>query len=367
MSLSALKQIHVMLVDDSIVLRGALARILESDPAIKVVTTASNGEMAIVAANTKKPHIIVLDIEMPVMDGLTALPKILEVSPSSKVIMFSSLTEKGATVSLKALSLGAVECLVKPSSGQKVAEGSDFQKNMIALFKNLVPENERVFPQSSEPLQKPSFTTTSNSTAFILRDDTTAYKGKPSIVAIGSSTGGPNALFSVLMHCKNFDIPIVITQHMPATFTKILSQHIQQKTEIQTYEGAENMLVERGKIYVAPGGLHMEIIRQENDLRIRLSNGPPENFCKPSVDPMLRSVIDIFGNKVLGVILTGMGNDGIGGGGLLAQKGGRLIAQDEATSVVWGMPGAVAKAGLCTAVLPLENIGPSIRKTVTGF
>jgi two-component system chemotaxis response regulator CheB len=365
---SALKQIHVMLVDDSAVLRGALARILESDPLIKIVASASNGEMAIKAAETKHPHIVVLDIEMPVMDGLTALPKILQASPKSKVIMFSSLTEKGATVSLKAFALGAVECIVKPSSGQSVAEGSDFQKNMIALFKNLTPDHVRIAPESSEiPSKISAAPAPKAATIFTLRSDPAAYKGKPAIVAIGSSTGGPNALFSVLTHFKNFDVPIVITQHMPATFTKILADHIQQKTGVEAHEGADGMAVEKGKIYVAPGGFHMEIVRQDAGLRVRLNNGPPENFCKPSVDPMFRSVIDLFGNKVLGLILTGMGNDGIGGGKILIEKGGRMIAQDEATSVVWGMPGAVAKAGLCSAVLPLEEIGPWMRKAVMGF
>jgi two-component system chemotaxis response regulator CheB len=357
-----------MLVDDSAVLRGALARILESDPLIKIVASASNGEMAIKAAETKHPHIVVLDIEMPVMDGLTALPKILQASPKSKVIMFSSLTEKGATVSLKAFALGAVECIVKPSSGQSVAEGSDFQKNMIALFKNLTPDHVRIAPESSEiPSKISAAPAPKAATIFTLRSDPAAYKGKPAIVAIGSSTGGPNALFSVLTHFKNFDVPIVITQHMPATFTKILADHIQQKTGVEAHEGADGMAVEKGKIYVAPGGFHMEIVRQDAGLRVRLNNGPPENFCKPSVDPMFRSVIDLFGNKVLGLILTGMGNDGIGGGKILIEKGGRMIAQDEATSVVWGMPGAVAKAGLCSAVLPLEEIGPWMRKAVMGF
>lgn len=368
---SAPKQIHIMLVDDSVVLRGALSRIIESDPVIKIVSSVSNGELAVTAAANKKPHIVVLDIEMPVMDGLTALPKILEVSPHSKVIMFSSLTEKGAATSLKAFSLGAVECIVKPSSGQNVAQGSDFQKNMLALFKNLVPEELRVpaqhaaeAPVKHAPAALPQ---AQSSSSFTLNTNPLAYKGKPAIVAIGSSTGGPNALFDVLPYFKNFDVPIIITQHMPATFTKILADHIQQKTGIETFEGAEGMAVEKGKIYVAPGGFHMKIVRHETGLKIQIDNGPPENFCKPSVDPMFRSAIDIFGNKVLGLILTGMGNDGIGGGKLLIEKGGRMIAQDEATSVVWGMPGAVAKAGLCSAVLPLNDIGPWMKKAVMGL
>ena len=199
-----------------------------------------------------------------------------------------------------------------------------------------------------------------------LRNDPHAYKGKPAIVAIGSSTGGPQALFKVLKHFSGFDVPIVITQHMPATFTKILADHIGQQTGIPAHEGEDGMPVEKGHIYVAPGGKHMLFEQKVTGLQIKLDDGPPENFCKPSVEPMFRSVIDVFGNKVYGLILTGMGNDGIGAGKLLNDGGGHLVAQDKATSVVWGMPGAVAKAGYCTFVLPLNEIGPHIRRAVMG-
>jgi two-component system chemotaxis response regulator CheB len=361
------KQIHVLLADDSAVIRGALGRIIEKDPVIKIISSVSNGELAIAMAQKKKPHVIILDIEMPVMDGLTALPKILEVSPQSKVIMFSSLTEKGATSTLKAFALGAVECLAKPSSAQDVGEGSDFQKNLLALLKNLVPEKIRIQPEEGDvrPTRAPLPPKTDQS-AYQLRKDPMAYRGKPAIVAIGSSTGGPQALFMVLKNLKDLDVPIVITQHMPATFTKILAEHITLQTGIPAFEGAQGMLVEKGKAYVAPGGFHMKIVREDGELKIRIDNGPPENFCRPSVEPMYRSVIELFGSKVLGVILTGMGNDGLGGAKILVERGGVLIAQDEASSVVWGMPGAVARAGLCSEVLPLIDIGPWIRKAVLG-
>ena len=187
------------------------------------------------------------------------------------------------------------------------------------------------------------------------------------VIAVGSSTGGPQALFEVIKSFKDFDIPIVITQHMPATFTKILSEHIQQQTGVPSHEGEEDMLIENGNVYVAPGGFHMHLVKKEdNTVRIHLDDGPAENFCKPSVDPMFRTAIDIYGNKTLGVILTGMGNDGLGGGKVLTEQGGRLIAQDEETSVVWGMPGAVAQAGLCSEVLPLDQIGPWVKKAVLG-
>lgn len=356
-----------MLVDDSAVIRGALGRIIEKDPIINVVGSVSNGEMAISTAEKKKPHVIILDIEMPVMDGLTALPQILKVSPSSKVIMFSSLTEKGAASTLKAFSLGAVECLAKPSSAQDVGEGSEFQKNLMALLKNLVPENERRAGNAASPAPiRAPITRPLTPPAVELRRDPLAYKGKPSILAIGSSTGGPQALFTVLKNLKDIDVPIVITQHMPATFTKILAEHITVQTGVPASEGDEGMRLEKGRAYVAPGGYHMHIVKDEMGPKIHLDNGPPENFCKPAVDPMFRSILELYGNKVLGVILTGMGNDGLGGGKLLVEKGGRLIAQDEASSVVWGMPGAVAKAGLCCEILPLPDIGPWLKKAIMG-
>ena len=207
---------------------------------------------------------------------------------------------------------------------------------------------------------------TISATALHRHKDPLAYRPPPSIVAIGSSTGGPQALFNVLKHVRGFPIPIVVTQHMPPMFTKILAEHIAQQSGVPTHEGADGMPVENGKIYIAPGGFHMTIVKESGKPVIRLDTGPAENFCKPSVDPMFRSIIEIFGPKILGVILTGMGSDGLNGGKRLVEKNGQLIAQDEATSVVWGMPGAVAKAGICAEILPLDKIGPWIRKTVLG-
>ncbi len=354
-----------MLVDDSAVIRGILSKTLESDPAIKVVSSVSNGEMALSIVKTANPHVIILDVEMPVMDGLTALPQLLKACPSAKVIMFSSLTEKGASVTLKAMTLGAVECLVKPNSTQNTGTGSEFQKNILDLIRGLVPQHERTSAPSTAAAAKTA-APPRTSAKIALQQGLNIYLGKPSIVAIGSSTGGPQALFEVIKSCKDFNVPIVITQHMPATFTKILAEHIRQQTGVPTHEGAEGMPVQAGNAYVAPGGFHMKILSSGGALKISLDNGPPENFCKPAVDPMFRSLIEIFDKKVLGVILTGMGHDGLAGGKLLVEKGGRLIAQDEATSVVWGMPGAVATAGICNAVLPLPEIGPHIRKIVLG-
>lgn len=360
--------VSVVLVDDSSAIRGILRRILESDPQIKIVASVSNGEMAIAAAQARKPDIMILDIEMPVMDGLSALPGVLKESPQTKVIMCSSLTEKGASVTMKAMELGAVECIVKPSSALDTGPESAFQKNLFTLIKSLKPLRplRSKAPETAAPsgvLKKDLLP--GEAVAFKLRDDSTAYKGKPRIIAIGSSTGGPQALFNVIKNLKGLDVPIVVTQHMPETFTKTLTEHIQMQTGIPSFEALDDMVLEKGKVYVARGGRHMLFEARETSTIIRLGDGPPENFCKPAVDPMLRSLINIFGPKILCAILTGMGQDGLLGARMLVEKGGRVIAQDKETSVVWGMPGAVATNGLCSAVLPLNEIGPWVRKAAT--
>jgi len=362
-------EIRVMLVDDSAVIRGILTKLLAKDPGIKVVSSVSNGEHALSSAKSHNPDIIILDIEMPVMDGLTALPKLLEICPDTKVIMFSSLTEKGASVTLEALALGAVECVVKPASTEQAGEGTEFQENLLKLIRGLAESAEQIPVKVKKKDQAEDERTaedTKPAHTITLRDGPDIYKGKPSIIAIGSSTGGPQALFELMKCLQGLDVPVLITQHMPATFTRILAEHITQNAGVPCYEGQEGMAVEKGHAYVAPGGYHMTIINNDGKLSIALNEGPPENFCKPSVDPMMRSALEIFGNKVLGIILTGMGHDGLSGAKLLAEKGGRLIAQDEATSVVWGMPGAVAQAGLCTEIFPLPEIGPWIRKQLAG-
>lgn len=363
-------KVSVVLVDDSGVIRGALARILESDPNIEIVGSVSNGEMGVSIAERKKPDVLILDVEMPIMDGLTALPLILKASPKTKVIMCSTLTEKGANVTLKAMSLGAVESIVKPSSAQDTGEGSPFRRNILSLVKSIAPIGTYTPPQptttTSTAPQPAKHVFPIKSKEIVLADTRNAYTGKPAILAIGSSTGGPNALFTVLKGLKNIDIPIVITQHMPATFTKILAQHIQDHTGIPSHEGEHGMSVENGHIYVAPGGKHMLFSKDGALLKIKLDDGPQENFCKPAVDPMLRSLIDIYGSRVLCTILTGMGQDGMLGAKALVEKNGRVIAQDEKTSVVWGMPGAVATNGLCTAVLPLTDISGWLLKAITG-
>ncbi len=365
-------QIHVLLVDDSAVVRGFIGRALESDPGIKVVASVANGEQGVSSTARHNPDVVILDIEMPVMDGITALPKILAASPGVRVIMCSTLTLRNAEITMKALQLGATDCIAKPSNSSDIHSSGDFKQDIVARVKALgVRKNAAPRPAVSAPSATPvaagtyaggQNTALKQKTPFELRKHLPGEIFRPNLLAIGSSTGGPQALFKVIESFKNVDVPIIITQHMPATFTKILAQHIEQHTGVQTFEGENGMKIENGKAYVAPGGQHMTFVRKDGAIEILLNDGPPENFCKPSVDPMLRSAIGIWGPKFLTVILTGMGHDGLNGCKAVVEGGGRVVAQDQETSVVWGMPGAVAINKLCTAVLPLPDIGPYVRQ-----
>ncbi|PZP55222.1 MAG: chemotaxis response regulator protein-glutamate methylesterase [Micavibrio aeruginosavorus] len=352
-----------MIVDDSAVVRGFVTRILESDPAIKVIYSAQNGQMAVNALDNYNPAIILLDIEMPVMDGLTAIPQLLAKRPNVKIIMCSTLTTHNASVTLQAMELGAVDCIGKPSTSSEIS-GDSFRDVLLNKIRSIgevsVQKSGKRFETTNET--KPVTNIHPHLPKTVkLRGPHEGFGGKPQILAIGSSTGGPNALFKVITHLKNLDIPIVLTQHMPATFTRILAEHISKHTGVPAVEGENGMKLENGRVHVAPGGLHMVITPERT---IRLDDGPMENFCKPAVDPMLRSLLPLFGDKILTVILTGMGQDGLRGSREVVERGGRIVAQDEATSVVWGMPGAVALAGLCSAVLPLDDVGPYVRKAV---
>lgn len=358
-------EIKVMLVDDSAVIRGFLSRALTEDPKIDIVASVSNGKMAVDMIERTQPDVIILDIEMPVMDGIEAIPHLLERKPGTKILMCSTLSAKGASITMKALSIGATDCIVKPSNTTGITSGPDFQKELLNLVHSLV--NSRPTPkqdrQESQQDNAPIAKTAGS--APTIRNNPADYKGKPSIIAVGSSTGGPQALFKVLPHFKDFDVPIIITQHMPKTFTTILAQHIQSNCNLPAKEAEEDMVLEPGTAYVAPGGFHMVLKKNEQSRVVtKITDTPPENFCKPSVDPMMRSAIDIYGNKVLGVMLTGMGSDGLKSFTELTERGGRIIAQDEKTSVVWGMPGAVAQKGICSAILPLEEIGPWVKRVV---
>lgn len=361
-----------MVVDDSAVIRGLLTRALESDPAIKVVTTVGNGQLAIdaLARPGGDIEVVVLDIEMPIMDGITALPKMLQVKPGLAVIMASTLTLKGASVSMKAMSLGASDYVPKPTTTGAISAATDFKADLVGKVKSWGEAGRRKRglppPAPGAAVAAPAESTPKRLYGAVpikLRPMPPALK--PDCLVIGSSTGGPQALFKVFQAVgKITHLPVFVTQHMPATFTTILAEHLGQASGMPAAEAKDGEPVVPGRLYVAPGDFHMVVDGSAVSRVVRLNKNPPENFCRPAVDPMLRSVAKAYGAKTLFVMLTGMGQDGMKGAMELVNVGGTVIAQDEQSSVVWGMPGAVAAAGLCSAVLPLAEIGPFVRKTI---
>lgn len=374
----AADKIRVMVVDDSVVVRGLVSRWVTEDPSLESVGKCSNGAKAVESVQALNPDVIVLDIEMPVMDGLEALPKILKLQPGVKVIMASTLTQRNAEISLKALSLGASDYVPKPVSNSGVTTSSAFKIDLInkikALGGTVLKQKTRMRAPAAPPIAKPAISkpaaveTPSVSTEgqdYTLRSYS---KSQPKILIVGSSTGGPPALISVLEELgpslKN--IPVLVTQHMPATFTKIFAEHLGRAAGLPSAEGIDGEQIHSGQIYVAPGGRHMILERKGAFPIIKLTDGPEVNFCKPAVDPLFDSVAKCYGPATLSIVLTGMGSDGAKGGLNVAKAGGTVIAQDEESSVVWGMPGATAKIGACSDVLPLKKIAPKLKQLITG-
>ena len=353
-----------MLVDDSSVIRGMVTRWLEQEPGIAVVGSAPNGAAALSLVGRVDPDVVVLDIEMPEMDGLTALPKLLAANREVKIVMASTLTMRNADISLRALQLGAADYVAKPESARDPRAAETFRRELIEKIRVLgAPRAGRRRPGPSPVVARP-IATPAKPAKITLRQ---ASKMPPKALAIGSSTGGPQALFQLFQLLKGqIRQPIFITQHMPATFTTILAEHLTRIGGVPCHEAKDGEPVVDGQVYLAPGDFHMTVTTEGNGRIIRLNQNPPENFCRPAVDPMLRSLSDAYGGQVLAVILTGMGQDGVKGGKALIETGGTLVAQDEATSVVWGMPGAVATAGLCAAVLPLNDVGPTVMRFMSG-
>ncbi len=358
--------VRVLVVDDSHVIRGLLTRTLDSDPGIKVVASASNGKAAIEEIAKTEVDVVVLDIEMQIMDGMTALPQLIAARPGVQVIMASTLTLKGASISMKAISRGAVDYVPKPTSTGEINSAEGFKRDLISKVKSWGAAGRRRKPGTgAAPAQPNSALKRLYATGPIkLRDMPSVFR--PDCLAIGSSTGGPQALFKVFqMLGKVTNMPVFVTQHMPATFTTILAEHLAQASGMPAAEAKDKEPVMPGRIYVAPGDFHMTVTVEAGRKVLRLDKNPPENFCRPAVDPMLRSLAKAYNGKVMVMMLTGMGQDGAKGSKEIVDAGGVVAAQDEATSVVWGMPGAVTSAGLCSAVLPLSDIGPFLRKTIS--
>lgn len=367
--------IRIMLVDDSAVIRGMLHRWLSADPECQIVGSYHNGTQAVQHVKSCGAEIVILDIEMPEMDGLTALPLIINLVPGIQVLMASTLTRRNADISIRALSMGAVDYLPKPESARSGSATADFKQELLFKVKSIgaaMRKNKRTGSQipvrrapgaTGEPPHA-GIRTSTHRKEIILRQHS---KARPDILAIGSSTGGPQALFSLLGGLKkSISVPVLITQHMPPTFTAILAEHIHNSTGLPTREAAHGDPLRNGEILVAPGNYHMTVVRKGADRVVHLDQNPQVNYCRPAVDPMFESIAAIYGSGALGVILTGMGHDGRDGSRKLVEAGGSIVAQDEKTSVVWGMPGAVAEAGLCSAVVPLPVMATLLARYLKG-
>jgi two-component system chemotaxis response regulator CheB len=356
-----MKPVRILVVDDSVVIRKLLSDTLSKEATFEVVGTAGNGRIALSKISQLHPDLITLDIEMPVMNGLETLAEIRKTDHKIPVIMFSTLTERGAAATLEALSLGASDYATKPSNtGSPAVAIEQIRAELIPKIKALCAAQ---FGRDANPSVAPS--ETANAPAAHL----TARPRKPGrrieIVAIGTSTGGPNALAQVIpLVPKDFPVPIVVVQHMPPIFTRFLAERLATSSEIRVEEGQAGAALEPGKAWIAPGNYHMTVSRTANEKRLKLNQDAPEHSCRPAVDVLFRSVAEAYGGGVLGVVMTGMGSDGVLGAQRIHAAGGEVIVQDEATSVVWGMPGLVQAAGEADGVFPLGELAGEITRRV---
>ena len=363
-----------MVVDDSVVIRGLIKRTLGSHSGLNVVSMAGNGQAAVDKLQALPVDVIVLDIEMPVMDGITALPKLLAVDPDVKIIIASTLSTRNADISIRCLEAGAADYIPKPTSARDIGgTGEDIDRFGRELVEKVVTLGRIARRNRPTPLRRGGHPPrrggppTRDPTAPRLVVTRPLNAVRPDVVAIGSSTGGPHALKRFLGNlAAPFKLPILITQHMPPTFTNIFAKHLAAQTRMACAEAVDGEAVVGGRVYIAPGDFHMVVECRGAQRFIRLNQRAPENFCRPAVDPLFRSIADAYGRRALAIVLTGMGCDGLIGARELTNAGGMLVAQDEHTSVVWGMPGAVAEAGLCNAVLPLDGLADLVTKIVAG-
>jgi two-component system chemotaxis response regulator CheB len=354
-----MSKIRVLVVDDAVVIRRLLTEELGRDPALEVVGAAANGKIALTKLPQLKPDAVILDIEMPEMDGLQTLKEIRKTHRRLPVIMFSSMTERGAAVTLDALALGASDYFTKPTTAGIEESLEVVREQLIPKIKALcasatvtgLTSQIKSITAAAKPAhlpQAPSYIAPS------------AHK-QIKLVAIGASTGGPVALAELLGKLPvQFPVPIVIVQHMPPLFTRLLAERLSTQTPFKVQEGASGVLLQGGEAWVAPGDHHMIVIRDGVQGRLLIHQDEKENSCRPSVDVLFRSVAKTYGSQALVIMLTGMGHDGIQGCAALREAGGTILVQDEASSVVWGMPGGVAKAGLADSVLPIPRLADEI-------
>lgn len=350
--------IRVMLCDDSAVARGALGRLLAKDPAIRVVAQVGDGRQAVSALSAmlpaERPEVVLLDLEMPVMDGLTALPLILRAAPGTAVIVASALSQRGASATMQALRAGAVDYIPKPAAAQGGITDPRFGEELRAKVTGWARMRSKPAMRSAAAPALPA------------APRLMPGRGeKPRVIAIGSSTGGPQALAALVgAFTRPPPVPVLVVQHMPAGFTTLLADHLNRIGRLPCAEAKDGEALRAGRLYLAPGDRHLVVREAPGGLVAQLSDGPAENFCRPAVDPLLRSLVAACGGRVVAAILTGMGHDGLEGCRALTRAGGAVLAQDEATSVVWGMPGAVARAGLAALLAPPEEIATRLLAAV---
>ncbi|MGB2632793.1 MAG: chemotaxis response regulator protein-glutamate methylesterase [Candidatus Acidiferrum sp.] len=347
-------RIRILIVDDSVVIRKVLTEALTSDPDIEIAGVAADGSIALNKIPLVNPDLITLDVEMPGMSGLETLIAIRKTYAKLPVIMFSTLTERGAATTLEALSLGASDCVTKPSNtGSVEATRARIRAELIPKVKALC-RKQRGLPLPSIP--RPEWKRP-------LPVRTVGLSDRVDILAIGSSTGGPNALAVLLPAlAEQFPVPIVVVQHMPPLFTRLLADRLNKQSAIAVHEGAEGDVLKPGHVWIAPGDFHMKLAMEGKTARLIMNQSPPQNSCRPSVDVLFESVAELYGAHTLALVLTGMGSDGVRGSQLIREAGGHVIVQDEATSVVWGMPGQVAAAGLANAIFPLDQIAGELER-----
>ncbi|MBD2595156.1 chemotaxis response regulator protein-glutamate methylesterase [Nostoc spongiaeforme FACHB-130] len=342
-------KIRVLVVDDAVLVRSRVSKILSSDPQLEVVGVAANGRIALGRIPQVNPDVVLLDVEMPDMNGLETLAALRPIYPKLPVIMFSTATYAGAAATLEALSLGASDYATKPSNlGSVEAANEHIRQELIPKIKLFGAGITALSPTASGVvLPFPS------------------KKAPVNVVAIGVSTGGPNALAELLSKISaDFPVPILIVQHMPPMFTKLLAERLSSKCQLPVREAVDGVELAAGQVWLAPGDFHLIVQREGNKVRLAIHQAPPENSCRPSVDVLLRSVAQVYGAGAIAVILTGMGQDGLYGCKCIREAGGQVLAQDEASSVVWGMPGFVVNAGLANQVVPLEQMADEIMQRV---
>ncbi len=353
---------RVLIVDDSAVMRSLLRSVVNSDAGLEVAGTAGDGASALSALALEPPDLVLLDVEMPVMDGLVTLRKLRERGHKMPVIMCSSLTQRGAKVTIEALACGASDYVAKPS-GQASREEA-----MRALAQDLIPKIHALTHAPAHalawPMPQPSVFPAASRRRRRSPARCSCQPSAPAVVAIGVSTGGPAALDVLLPELPaDFPLPVLVVQHMPEVFTRLFAERLSRRCRLRVCEASEGAPATPGIIYIARGNWHMETLaaaRAGSPATLHLNQDPPENHCRPAVDTLFRSVARVYGSGVLAVVLTGMGCDGLAGSRIVRAQGGSVLAQDQATSTVWGMPGAVAQAGLAHKVLPLAAIAPEI-------